>query len=115
MKDSTRSAIDGVLGVDRLVHEPARLAILTVLSQAEHAEFSFLEMACRLSKGNLSSHLSKLEAGGLVTIEKRFVGKRPQTRAAITPAGLEALAHYRDQLRALIGEVDPNNDGGERK
>ena len=115
MKDSTRDAIDGVLGVDRLVHEPARLAILTVLSQVEHAEFSFLEMACRLSKGNLSSHLSKLEAGDLVTIEKRFVGKRPQTRAAITPAGREALARYRDQLKALIGAVPDNNEGGEQR
>lgn len=114
MKDSTRSAIDGVLGVDRLVHEPARLAILTVLSQAEHAEFGFLEMACRLSKGNLSSHLSKLEAGGLVTIEKRFVGKRPQTRAAITPVGREALAAYREHLKALINEV-PGSTGGETK
>jgi len=113
MKESTREAIDGVLGVDRLVHEPARLAILTVLSQAEHAEFSFLEMACRLSKGNLSSHLSKLEAGGLVIIEKRFVGKRPQTRAAITPAGQQALARYRAQLKALMGEVPNNRDGGE--
>jgi DNA-binding transcriptional ArsR family regulator len=115
VKDSTRDAIDGVLGVDRLVHEPARLAILTVLSQAEHAEFSFLEMACRLSKGNLSSHLSKLEAGGLVVIEKRFVGKRPQTRAAITPAGQAALARYRDQLKALIGEVQDNKNGGEQR
>lgn len=111
MKDSTRDAIDGVLGVDRLVHEPARLAILTVLSQAEYAEFSFLEMACRLSKGNLSSHLSKLEAGGLVVIEKRFVGKRPQTRAAITPAGREALDRYRAQLAALLGATHDNQEG----
>lgn len=111
MKDGTREAIDGVLGVDRLVHEPARLAILTVLSQVEYAEFGFLELACRLSKGNLSSHLSKLEAGGLVSIEKRFVGKRPQTRAAIMPAGREALQRYREQLAALLGAVTDQNGG----
>jgi DNA-binding transcriptional ArsR family regulator len=105
MKPRTQAAIDGVLGLDRLVHEPARLAILTVLNQAEFAEFGFLEMACRLSKGNLSSHLSKLEAGGLITIEKRFAGKRPQTRAAITPAGRQAIAVYREHLKALINEV----------
>lgn len=105
MKPGTQAAIDGVLALDRLVHEPARLAILTVLSQAEYADFSFLEMACRLSKGNLSSHLSKLEAGGLVAIEKRFEGKRPQTRAAITPQGRAALVEYRDHLRALIDEA----------
>lgn len=108
MKPGTQAAIDGVLALDRLVHEPARLAILTVLSQAEYADFSFLEMACRLSKGNLSSHLSKLEAGGLVVIEKRFEGKRPQTRASITPQGRAALAEYRDHLRALIDEAPGN-------
>ena len=112
MKSGTRAAIDGVLAIDRLVHEPARLAILTVLNQAQFAEFGFLEMACRLSKGNLSSHLSKLEAGGLVDIEKRFEGKRPQTRAAITPRGREALAVYREHLKALIDEV-PAGAGGE--
>ncbi|WP_206212013.1 transcriptional regulator [Wenzhouxiangella sp. XN24] len=112
MKKRTRAALDGVLAMDRLVHEPARLAILTVLSQAEFAEFGFLEMACRLSKGNLSSHLSKLEAGGLVSIEKRFEGKRPQTRAAITTEGRAALATYREQLRALIDEVPVNTRGG---
>ncbi|MEJ2515731.1 MAG: transcriptional regulator [Gammaproteobacteria bacterium] len=105
MKPGAQAAIDGVLGLDRLVHEPARLAILTVLSQAEFAEFGFLEMACRLTKGNLSSHLSKLEAAGLVAIEKRFQGKRPQTRVAITDAGREALTAYREQLSALIRQV----------
>jgi DNA-binding transcriptional ArsR family regulator len=103
MKASTQSAIDGVLAVDRLVHEPARLAILTVLASAEDAEFRFLETVCRLSKGNLSSHLSKLEAGGLVTIEKSFRAKRPLTRAAITPAGRAALDTYRRQIAALVG------------
>lgn len=114
MKPKTQAAIDGVLAIDRLVHEPARLAILTVLNQAEYAEFGFLEMACRLSKGNLSSHLSKLEAGGLVEIEKRFEGKRPQTRVAITPQGREALATYREHLKALINEV-PAAAGGDQK
>lgn len=103
MRADTREAIDGVLGVDRLVHEPARLAILTVLTAAEWAEFGYLETICRLSKGNLSSHLSKLEAGGLVTIDKSFRGKKPLTRVAISDQGRDALARYRRQLAALVG------------
>src|SRR3546814_3668194 len=83
MKHEAQDAIDAVLAVDRLVHEPARLAILTVLGGAELVEFGFLETVCRLSKGNLSSHLSKLEAAGLVSIDKSFRGKRPLTRVAI--------------------------------
>jgi DNA-binding transcriptional ArsR family regulator len=105
MKTTTRNAVDAVLGVDRLVHEPARLAILTVLSGAAWAEFGFLETVCRLSKGNLSSHLAKLEDGGLVEIDKRFEGKKPVTRASITTAGRVALERYREQLAALVKAV----------
>jgi DNA-binding transcriptional ArsR family regulator len=94
------------LDVDRLVHEPARLGILTVLSSVRSAEFLFLQSALGLSKGNLSSHLSRLEAGGLVEITKKFVGKKPQTTASVTPAGAAAITRYwaqLDQLRELGG------------
>lgn len=107
MKPGTQDAVDGVLAIDRLVHEPARLAILTVLANAERAEFGFLETVCRLSKGNLSSHLSKLEAAGLVAIDKSFRGKRPLTRVAITATGRAALDRYRSQIAALVGAVAP--------
>lgn len=107
MKADTRDAIDGLLAVDRLVHEPARLAVLTVLTGAEWAEFGFLETVCRLSKGNLSSHLAKLDAAGLVTIEKSFRGRKPLTRVAITTQGREALSRYRAQLAALVGAMPP--------
>jgi DNA-binding transcriptional ArsR family regulator len=107
MKPDTQEAIDGVLAVDRLVHEPARLAVLTVLSGAEWAEFGFLETVCRLSKGNLSSHLGKLDAAGLVRIEKSFRGRKPLTRVAITDQGRDALSRYRSQLTALVGAMPP--------
>jgi DNA-binding transcriptional ArsR family regulator len=108
MKGPGQAVLDGVLSVDRLVHEPARLAILSVLSGAEQVDFGFLETVCRLSKGNLSSHLSRLEAGGLVAIEKTYRGRKPLTRVAITPVGRSALAHYRRQLAALVGGIDTN-------
>lgn len=106
MDPSTQNLVDGVLAVDRLVHEPARLAILTVLSGAEQVEFGFLETVCRLSKGNLSSHLAKLEAAGLVAIEKTYRGRRPLTRVAITDDGRTSLSRYRRQLAALVGGID---------
>lgn len=109
MKHETQDAIDAVLGVDRLVHEPARLAILTVLDGAELVEFGFLETVCRLSKGNLSSHLSKLEAAGLVSIDKSFRGKRPLTRASITATGRDALERYRQQIAALVAPLPAAN------
>jgi DNA-binding transcriptional ArsR family regulator len=88
--------------LDRLVHEPSRLAILTALSACKSADFLYLQRLTGLSKGNLSSHLSKLEAAGLVTIEKEFVGKIPNTRVSVSKIGRTAVErHWKrlDQLR----------------
>ncbi|MCT9930430.1 transcriptional regulator [Planotetraspora sp. A-T 1434] len=87
--------------LDRLIHEPGRLAILTVLSSVKDADFVFLQRATRLTKGNLSSHLTKLEEAGLVTIEKRFVNRKPNTNVTLTAIGKERIAHHWDQLERL--------------
>jgi DNA-binding transcriptional ArsR family regulator len=87
--------------LDRLVHEPGRLAILTVLSSVKDADFLFLQRATRLTKGNLSSHLAKLEEAGLVTIEKKFVRRKPNTNIALTGPGRERIAHHWAQLERL--------------
>ena len=89
------------LVLDRLIHEPGRLAILTVLSSVSDADFLFLQRTTGLTKGNLSSHLAKLEDGGLVTIEKRFVRKKPNTRVALTDDGRRRTARHWDQLDRL--------------
>jgi DNA-binding transcriptional ArsR family regulator len=87
--------------LDRLIHEPARLAILTVLSSVRDADFVFLQRATGLTKGNLSSHLTKLEEAGLVEIEKRFVRKKPNTNVTVTAAGRQRVAHHWEQLERL--------------
>jgi len=98
-----------LLQLDRLIHEPARLLILSILAGAESAEFGFVEHLSGLSKGNLSSHLSKLEAAGLVAIDKSCRGKRPLTTLQLTPMGRTALAEYRTQLAAIVAGIpDPD-------
>jgi DNA-binding transcriptional ArsR family regulator len=87
--------------INRLVHEPARLAILTALSACEEADFLFLLNITGLTKGNLSSHLSKLEQGGLVLIRKTFEGKTPVTYARLTDEGREGLKEYWDRLECV--------------
>lgn len=90
------------LGVfDKLVHEPARMGILTVLSRVKTAEFLFLQSTLGLSKGNLSSHLGKLETAGLVQVGKKFEGKKPVTTLAITDVGRAAIDRHWQQLEAL--------------
>jgi len=91
--------------LDRLVHEPARLSILTALSACRSANFLFLQRLTGLSKGNLSSHLSKLEEGGLVGIDKSFDGKIPKTTITLTPEGQEQLAHHWKDLERIRKEA----------
>jgi DNA-binding transcriptional ArsR family regulator len=95
---------------DRLVHEPARLAILTALSACEKADFIFLQSLTGLTKGNLSSHLTKLEQGGLVAIEKIFEGKQPITYVALSGEGRDALRSYWkrfDHVRKGLRKLKP--------
>lgn len=91
-----------ILDLDRMVHEPARLAILTVLASAEEVAFLFLQKVTGLSKGNLSSHTQKLEAAGYLETVKAFQGRIPSTTFRITEDGRAALQAYHRQLRALL-------------
>lgn len=87
--------------LDPLVHAPARLAILTILSAAAEADFLYLLHATGLTKGNLSAHLSKLEEAGYVEIEKTYRGKIPLTLCRITPRGREALEAYHRAMQEI--------------
>ena len=87
--------------LDRLVHEPARLAIMSALSACESADFLFLQRITGLSKGNLSSHLARLEEAALVSVTKEFVGRVPRTQVALTPGGRERLEAYWRELQKL--------------
>ena len=92
-----------IASLDKLIHEPARLAILTALSACREADFLYLQRLTGLTKGNLSSHLSKLEEAGLVEVTKTFEGKKPVTYLALTREGTTAIeAHWRvlDALRS---------------
>ena len=102
MSDAPMKAI---LDLDRMVHEPARLAILTVLSAAEEVEFLFLLKVTGLTKGNLSAQSQKLEAAGFLKTRKAFRGRVPVTSFKLTVAGRKALGAYHQQLRALLPET----------
>ena len=99
-----------IAALNRLVHEPSRLAILTALSACDKADFLFLLNITGLTKGNLSSHLSKLADAALVEIEKTFEGKTPVTYAKLTLEGKEALKEYWkrfDKVRAGVRQLKP--------
>ncbi len=84
------------------MHEPARLAVLLLLSVVEKADFLYVLDETGMSKGNLSSHMTKLEEAGFVAVEKVFLEKIPRTVYQLTEEGLGALdAHRKVLLEAL--------------
>ena len=91
--------------LDRLIHEPARLLIVTILSTVESADFLFLQRETELTKGNLSAHLGKLEEAGYVNIEKTFKGKLPLTVCKLTETGQQAFDGYRQQMQDFIART----------
>lgn len=106
------SALDGETAitnspteVDRVIHEPARLLLVSCLYVVKNADFVFLSRQSGLSGGNLSSHMSKLEEAGYVDVEKSFVGKRPQTVFKLSPKGRAAFRGYRKTMTAFLGSV----------
>jgi len=93
-------------GVDRLIHEPSRSVILAVLSAVKSADFLYLQRETGLTKGNLTVHLSKLEAAGYIKIEKTYRGKLPLTLCSLTEEGKQAFGEYRQQLREFVNRGD---------
>jgi DNA-binding MarR family transcriptional regulator len=91
--------------IDRIIHEPARLAVMALLYVVDSADFIFLMNQTELTWGNLSAHLSKLEAAGYLTVEKTFKGKRPNTMLRLTNEGREAFRTYTVMMRQLFNDL----------
>ena len=92
--------------IDKLVHEPARLKIMLYLYAVETADFVYLMHKTGLSKGNLSSHLSKLEEAEYVIIEKKFVEKIPHTLMSLSKKGQAAFEKYKNTMQSFLSSVD---------
>ncbi len=102
--------IRDMLDADRIIHEPARLIITTILYTVECADFLYLLRETGLTKGNLSSHLSKLENAGYVAIQKTFQGKTPRTICRLTDDGRAAFEDYRQRLRRAADSLPGGSD-----
>lgn len=88
--------------LDRVIHEPGRLMIVALLDAVEECDFLYLMHETEMNKGNLSSHLARLEEAGYVEIQKTYRGKVPQTILRLTGAGRTAFAQYREGLKAAF-------------
>jgi DNA-binding MarR family transcriptional regulator len=90
-------------GLDRVLHEKARLGILTALvTSPEGLLFGELKQLCALTDGNLSRHLDVLAQAGLIEVHKGFERRRPQTTCRLTPRGRQRFRDYLAQLEQVL-------------
>src|SRR5204863_7244379 len=95
------TTLQELASLDRVIHEPARLMIITVLYAVSEADFIYLQNECGLTQGNLSSHLAKLEEAGYVMITKTFKGKYPLTICSLLKKGRDAFEEYARKMRVV--------------
>ena len=103
--EGDRERLQPIADLDRTIHAPARLMILAFLSIVESADFTFLMNQTGLTRGNLSSHLSKLEEAGYISVEKEFVDRIPRTLIRLTGDGRSAVGVYRENMRRVVEEL----------
>ena len=100
--DPTPEESQALTALDKIIHEPGRLAIVSFLFVVKEADFIFLMDQTGLTRGNLSAHMSKLEKAGYVLMEKAFVDKTPRTTYQLTEDGQNAFRKYREGLLASL-------------
>ncbi len=113
MAEDRLEEFPSVRDIDKMIHEPARLLIVAHLFVVESADFLLLMRQTRLTFGNLSSHMSRLEAAGYIDVEKEFVGKKPNTKLSLTQQGREAFEGYRRNMRQLFTDGAQGESGSQ--
>jgi DNA-binding MarR family transcriptional regulator len=103
MQPEELQAIDRL---DRVIHEPGRLKIMTHLYIVESGDFIYLMRSTGLTRGNLSSHMTKLEEVGYLNVTKEFVNRKPVTLLSLTKKGRMAFQKYRENIYQAMGPLN---------
>jgi len=91
--------------IDQVIHAPARLMVLSYLYVVESADVVFLRNMTRLTWGNLSTHVSKLEEAGFLDVEKGYQGKKPRTVVRLTDQGRAAFRDYKKSMQQVLDDL----------
>lgn len=91
--------------IDKLIHEPARLMIMSYLYVADSVDAVFLIRQTGLTWGNLSAHLRRLESAGYIEIKKEFIGKKPHTMISLASGGRSAFEAYRENMKQVLKDM----------
>lgn len=96
---------DPLAEIDPLIHAPARLRVMTYLYVVDSIDFVYLKRMTGMSWGNLSTHLTKLEEGGYISLHKSFQDKKPNTMIELTDEGRQAFRRYKDDMQQALGNL----------
>lgn len=105
MNPNNNSDIRSIIDADKIIHEPARVVILSLLNAVDSLDFVFLMNQTGLTQGNLSSHLSKLEAAAYIEIEKTFHKRRPRTIIRISDTGRQVFTNYIETMKGFYNSI----------
>jgi DNA-binding MarR family transcriptional regulator len=101
----TEPELHPLADIDKVIHAPPRLMVLTYLYVVESADYVFLLRLTGLTWGNLSTHLAKLEEAGYITMEKAFKGKKPHTTISLTKEGRAAFRAYKKSMQQVLDDL----------
>lgn len=96
---------DPLAEIDPLIHAPSRLRVMTYLYVVDSIDFVYLKRVTGMSWGNLSTHLTKLEQGGYISLRKSFQDKKPNTMIQLTHEGRQAFRQYKDSMQQALGNL----------
>ncbi len=105
-KDEIKNSLPTMDDFDKIIHEPARLLILSILYVLESADFVFIKNQTKLTDGNLSSHLSKLEVVEFIDAQKKFIGKKPITILKLSQKGRSAFEKYKKKMVYFLNSLN---------
>jgi DNA-binding MarR family transcriptional regulator len=101
-KKQTTDSLPEIMNIDRLVHSPARLSILTYLSAVEEGDAVYLLNQTGLTWGNLSANITRLQEAGYIEVVKEFKDKKPHTLLKLTDRGRKAFHDYQNKMKGLL-------------
>ena len=101
-RKQTTDSLSEIVNIDRLVHSPARLSILTYLSVVEEGDAVYLLNQTGLTWGNLSANVTRLQEAGYIEVVKEFKDKKPHTLLKLTDRGRRAFHDYQNKMKGLL-------------
>ena len=102
LNKSSNDFLNNIDLVNKVIHQPIRLQIISLLMVVEHVDMLYLKKQFQITWGNLSTHVSKLESAGYLTMTKAIVEKRTYTTLAITQAGRKDFEVYRNKMKSIL-------------